>query len=389
MQLIIIIIMVFVSELISISSISVGSVSQARLLPGLKNESIWLINQTNASICLCNALKLYSLNAIAGLNSFLLNSTCQLILSPPVLSPTIVYDTQSTLILLHPFTDAPCCSDFSWLLARVQGSQRRSSDTVSLPADITINSANTLVSTITANGPLVRFNRNNLSLAVTYSLPSGYLCSTAYYRSGRFFVGCTTPTALVVFNEINMTSPVTIINTGLKSRSAAFVRNDTIMFVAVQYGSTPVMVYNANLTTNTYISLNTTFPSTFSFPWALNTVNDSFVLLSNWGASVPVYALKSSSNISNTWSMVALNVTKVSSSEELADAIIDSCGRLWVVVYKYGIRIYDKSATVLLASWPLSTGLADILLLDSYELFLSDYDNGKIFHFNPNLQCTS
>ncbi len=87
--------------------------------------------------------------------------------------------------------------------------------------------------------------------------------------------------------------------------------------------------------------------------------------------------------------MVPFNATTVSSSESLGDAMIDSCGRLWVIVYGFGIRIYDQTGTVLLANWTLSTGLGDILLLNNYELFLADYYNNQILHFTPNLQCTS
>ena len=161
------------------------------------------------------------------------------------------------------------------------------------------------------------------------------------------------------------------------------------MFLGLVQSDTAVNVYKTDLKTNTYILLNQTFPSNDFKSWSLNTVNDSFILLNRWTNNVPVYALKSSSTISNTWSMVSLNATKVSLSEELADSIIDTCGRLWVVVYGFGIRIYDQSATVLLANWTVSTGLSDILFLDNYELFLSDYDGNQILHFHPTVQCTS
>src|SRR4051794_14900190 len=122
-----ILLLLFTSTFMLVESISIGRVSNARLLPGLKNQTVWLFNQTNANNCLCNALKLYPLSQIAALNSFTLNSTCQLILSPPVLSPTIVSDTKSTLILLQPLTDTPCCSDLSWILATIKSSQKPTS----------------------------------------------------------------------------------------------------------------------------------------------------------------------------------------------------------------------------------------------------------------------
>jgi hypothetical protein len=187
MQHIVMIVLVLIFDLVS--SISVGRVANARLLPGLKNQSAWLNNQPNANVCLCNALELYSLEQIAGLNSFSSNSSCPLILSPPVLSPMIVFDITSNLVLLQPLTDAPCCSDLSWLLARIQNSQQSSSDNVSEPTALTINSANTLLSTLSYYGPIIRFHRNNLSLEDIYDLPTNYLCGTASYQQGLFFVG--------------------------------------------------------------------------------------------------------------------------------------------------------------------------------------------------------
>lgn len=183
-----IVLIVFILLFQSVSSISIGRVSNARLLPGLRNQSVWLINQPNANVCLCNALKLYSLGQIAGLNSYSSNSSCQLILSPPVLTPVIVSDIRSNLILLQPLTDAPCCSDLSWLLTRIKNSQQTSAN-VSGPSTLTINSANTLLSTLSNYGPIARFHRNNLTLQGAYQLPGVYSCVTASYQTGLFFVG--------------------------------------------------------------------------------------------------------------------------------------------------------------------------------------------------------
>ena len=73
--------------------------------------------------------------------------------------------------------------------------------------------------------------------------------------------------------------------------------------------------------------------------------------MSNWDANVYVYALQPILNISfNSWSMTRLNSTKIRSSEKMADQFIDSCGRLWILIYEFSIRIFDQSATVLLAN---------------------------------------
>ena len=184
-----IVILIFTSVFMLTSTISIGRVSNARLLPGLKNQTFWLMNQENANACLCSALQLYSLEKIAALNSFSSNSTCQLILSPPVLSPNIVFDIKSNLVLLQPLTNAPCCSDLSWLLTRIKNSQQQSSDSVQNPTVLSMNSDNTLISTLSYYGSLFRFHRTNFSLEGIYSLPPNYSCALATYRRGQFYMG--------------------------------------------------------------------------------------------------------------------------------------------------------------------------------------------------------
>lgn len=176
-------------SIVLISSISIGQLSKARLLPGLKNQTAWLFNQANATTCLCSALQRYPSSQIAGLNSFSSNLTCQLVLSPPVLSPNIVYDAGSNLILLQPLNDAPCCSDLLWLLERIQYSAQQSTTSVSSPSSLSINPANTFLSTMIYMGAFVRIYRYNMSIESINQLPSGYTCVSAIYRKGYIFFG--------------------------------------------------------------------------------------------------------------------------------------------------------------------------------------------------------
>ena len=199
----------------------------------------------------------------------------------------------------------------------------------------------------------------------------------------------------MIFYETNLTTPVTKIKLVLSSngkayaRGVSFSRNDTLMFLAGQWGPNSLYIYNISWMPTISTSLIQTLPLITDQTYTTHTVNDSFVLMVSWESNEPVYAIQSSSTTNNTWSRSALTATKVTGTEELGEAVVDSCGRIWMIVYKYGIRIYDRSATVLLASWSLSTGLGNILLLDTYELFLADYDNNVVHRFNPNLRCTS
>ncbi|CAF1404316.1 unnamed protein product [Adineta steineri] len=378
---------VLISLVVLVSSISIGQVPKARLLPGSSNQIVWLFNQVNFNAYLCNALNTYSLSQIAAFNMYSLNSTCQIILSLPVLSPRIISDVESTLILLHPLTDVPCCSDLSWLLDRIKFASQPSGS-VTQPTSISINSNNTLISTMIYEGSFVSFYRNNLSLEGIHPLPSRYKCVTAYYRRGFLFMGCNIPSELVIFKEADVKTPISQINMPLNGRGVSFARNDTLIFGVSQYGNLSIYIYNINWTPNISTSIVQTFTPTSLSSWAIDTVNDNFVLMTSWDSSTPVYAIQSSSDTSNIWSRIPINATKTGSTEFPGEAVTDSCGRIWMVVYGFVIRIFDPSGTILLANWTLSTGLSNILLLANYELFVTDYDGNSMYHFNPNLQCT-
>ncbi|CAF1399656.1 unnamed protein product [Adineta ricciae] len=368
-----------------VSMLSIGRLSKAQLLPGRKNQTTWLYNQTSTENCLCTALRYHSVDEIAGLNSFSSNTSCQLILAPPILSPSIIYDIKSTLLLLHPFTDTPCCSDFSWMLDRMKRSGRPSSATVPKPTLLSIDSTNRFLSSMQYKGKFYRFHRTNLSLEGIYSLPAGYICASSIYKRGYIFFGCDTPSALMIFKETNLASPLARINMTQWIRGVSFARNDTLMFVAVQEGDYGVYIYNISWTPQIFVSLAKTFPPIVDQMWTIHTVNDSCVLTTCWSTNEPVYKIQSPTMTSMSWSRKSLPTTKVTGSNSLGEAVTDPCGRIWVVVYGFGIRIYDQSGTILLGNWSLTTGVANILLLDNYEVFVTEYDQNFIYHFDPVL----
>ena len=193
----------------------------------------------------------------------------------------------------------------------------------------------------------------------------------------------------MIFQETNLTTPLVRINMTKWIRGVSFARNDTIMFVAVQEGDYGVYIYNITWTPQISVSLVITFPPIVDQMWTIHTVNDSCVLTTCWSTNEPVYKIQSSTPTSMSWSRSSLSITKVTGSNSLGEAVTDPCGRIWVVVYGFGIRIYDQSGTILLGNWSLTTGVANILLLDNYELFVTEYDQNFIYHFDPNLRCTS
>ena len=191
------------------------------------------------------------------------------------------------------------------------------------------------------------------------------------------------PYRVNVFLTRNL-SQLTSLPTGNLSRGITFIRNGTLMLVAV-FGANHIVFFDVfspvNYSSVPFLTL------AINSPCGLYAVNDSFIYVASWIVSNPVSTLTFSSN---TWTSTALPNTRTVGIEKTFQTAVDGCGRLWLSITGYGIRIFDPWGRALLFSWPVSSGINGILLLDDYELFLADFANNMILHFKPNIgQCTS
>jgi len=115
--------------------------------------------------------------------------------------------------------------------------------------------------------------------------------------------------------------------------------------------------------------------------------DDTFVYITDGSMNGGVWRLKTSSPYNFT-----LFVPGSSSSESPTAAVVDSCNRLWVVFYGYGVRIYNLSSAAILATWNLKTTypqLYDLALTDQYQLYLADKSVSKLARYGSALQCTN
>lgn len=201
-----------------------------------------------------------------------------------------------------------------------------------------------------------------------------------FYFSVYFLAGCSGICYIYVVSAKNL-SLITRIPTptGL-FREITFIRTDTLM-LAASFNKNQTLFFDvtSNYTTTLSIVVNS--------PCGLNTINDSFIYIASWTSLTPVSTLIFSNN---SWSLSTLPNTTPSGSERIFQTTIDSCGRLWLAVTGYGIRIFDPWGHTLLYEWPVSSNINGFLLLENYELFVTDFNGGQILHFNPNIeQCTS
>ena len=135
-----------------------------------------------------------------------------------------------------------------------------------------------------------------------------------------------------------------------------------------------------------------TSPSSISIsrPCGLNAVNDTFIYIASWYSSLAPTPVSTLQYLNDTWSLSPLVNTTPTGVEKVFQTTVDSCGRLWLAVNRFGIRIFDRWGRLLLHQWPVTPGINGFLLTDNYELFVTNFSPGQIFHFDPQIdQCTS
>jgi hypothetical protein len=150
--------------------------------------------------------------------------------------------------------------------------------------------------------------------------------------------------------------------------------------------------------TYTIAFLNVTSPTSYiptfnlsapSKPNTLYRFNDTLLYMATNMTSDPIYTL--TYNIStNSWVWGNLSVTKTNSTTSNFRLTIDSCGRMWVSIYSYGIRIYDTYGTKLLVKWPWAGYYGDVALSKQFELYFSDIVYNQVSFYDVGVtQCTS
>jgi len=201
-----------------------------------------------------------------------------------------------------------------------------------------------------------------------------------------FDIGCDAPTRVRIFNETTFDLELLYnLNTTDYPRQVVFLLNNTWLLVSVQYVRR-IYIYSVDLITNTF-QYNQSVVLPLDVVWTLTKRNETFIYICFWQPGTSVYTL---SYDGLSWTVSNLTATQTSNTEIPTQVAIDSCGRLWITVYGFGIRIYDATGQTLLANWTsLSTSIDTLLVLENYELFLGDYDNNIIQRYATDLQCTS
>ncbi len=162
----------------------IGTVNNTRFtsVDRLNTDSIWIDHQISPQHCLCTVLSQYS--NVRLFNSYS-NGSCQLFFSLPF-TYTMEYNSNATIILLSllpPVNQAPCCSNLTWLMARIQISALPAINMAS-PIYLVVDDLDYLAVLSDTTASLNRYNRTTMTLIS--STPMANAQSLSYYSKSYF-----------------------------------------------------------------------------------------------------------------------------------------------------------------------------------------------------------
>ena len=149
----------------SVDSSVIGRVNNTRFtsVDQLNIGSIWLSNFSTWSQCVCQILSSNFSSMAIAINMYQ-NGSCQLFTTLPS-AFTLEVNTNSTLILFKslPVTSnlSPCCSNLSWLMNQINGSQQASVN-ISKPGYVILDDNDYLV-VLSYKISTIKLNRTTLS----------------------------------------------------------------------------------------------------------------------------------------------------------------------------------------------------------------------------------
>jgi hypothetical protein len=83
-----------------------------------------------------------------------------------------------------------------------------------------------------------------------------------------------------------------------------------------------------------------------------------------------------------------VNATAIVTSTGANHVLVDECDRRWFSLGSAGVVIYDKDGVFLdTYTLPLTVDCFDVLFLDNYVMYVSDYGANKITRIDPNVVC--
>ena len=367
--------------LANVGGTTIGTIKQARI--STLASSVWFYNQSSWSQCMCYALQDQS---VVAFNHYASNFSCELFKNLSSFSFQVINVINVTVYLLQPLQPyTPCCSNLTWLLSEIRSVQKNLS--VNSIKAIALDTDRNSLGIVGSN--ILRFVSTDSFTFInsTTSLPINSEAMT--YHQNLFYVGIYPPTdgTFYIYSALNLTLVRKINFTQGSPQHIVWLYNETLVCVLLEISSNAysfVNFYNwPSFTLNNSIQIP--IRNAYGLGKARN--DDTFVYITDGSLDGDIWRMKTSSPYTSTL------FASTSSSSELPSSItVDSCNRLWVGFYGYGIRIYNISSGAILGTWNLVATypqLYDLILTDQYQLYLADAYTNQLARYGSSLQCTN
>jgi hypothetical protein len=174
-------------------------------------------------------------------------------------------------------------------------------------------------------------------------------------------------------SALNSARDIIFLNSG-QTMVVASSSNNRLLF----FNRSSAVSYNYNLIGSQNVSC--------VYPHGLTYVNDTFFYLISWGNN-NVYSYSNWGNSSAWTETLALNLWSTTGSSDGNHVSVDECGRLWVSLGQYGVRIYDSQGVLRGTLKPLGLAVSDTLILPNYVVYMSGYYSNDVLRIDPSIQC--
>jgi hypothetical protein len=365
--------------IISVTPIRIAYIQNVTLVPISYFNNSLIANDTCPN-CLC---RLFS-SSYAALNC-LSNNTCYFFKTVP---PRYQLQQTPNALLYFPNQSLPepsqcCMPNVSVLLGKLTNSTATYT-IVPNPRSLLLDNENYFSTVSYQTDSFYRFNLSTLAeINFTYTFSSQPVCDAL--QDGVYYVGLSSNT-IVILNSSSGAFLNSITSSSFdQPRDIIFLDGGQTM-VVTSVNNNLLIFFNRTNTTSINYTFSYTQSVSYTQPHGLWRVNDTFFYTTSYSLkSVYSYSRVNSSYWNET---LVINASATATSDHSNHVTIDECDRFWFTLGPAGALIYDKNG-VYLGTYipPMTSDCFEVLFLDNYVTYVSDFNAGRITRIDPNIVC--
>ena len=256
---------------------------------------------------------------------------------------------------------------------------------VNTPRCILLDDQGYLVTVSYNDKTIVRFHPDNLT---QISQPASPVFNDnpfgLSYFNGAYYVAF--ESYILVVHSGNMTKLHTISTSDLSgARDMIFLNHGQTMIAASSYNNRLLFFNRSSAGSHNYDYIgyqSVTAPS----PHGLFYVNDTFFYATSWSNAV-VYSYSISGNAASWTQTLVLDAGATAGPINGNHVSVDNYGRYWLSSGPNGVKVFASNGSFLGTLTPMGSSAFDLLILDNFLIYVSDYFSNRILRVDPSFRC--